>query len=40
VILLIVLILTGAWFYLHHEGKSPSNPTEGHTSLLEIGASA
>lgn len=38
-ILLIVLILTGAWFFLKREGKR-SNPTDGHTELVLPGAIA
>ena len=33
-ILLIILILGGAWFFLHREGKARSNPTDGHTALV------
>ncbi|HEY3927400.1 MAG TPA: hypothetical protein VGL89_03405 [Candidatus Koribacter sp.] len=33
-ILLIILILLGAYYFLQREGKSRSNPTDGHTALL------
>ena len=32
-ILLVILIMVGAWFYLHREGKVRSNPTDGHNAL-------
>jgi hypothetical protein len=37
-ILLVILILLGAWFFLHREGKARSNPTDGHTELWLPGA--
>jgi hypothetical protein len=33
-ILLVVVILLGAYYFLQREGKSRSNPTDGHTELL------
>jgi len=39
-ILLIVIILLGAYYFLQREGKSRSNPTNGHTELLRRGTPA
>ena len=39
-IVLLVLILIGAWWFLRREGSHRSNPTDGHTSLQMPAASA